>query len=143
VSIAGIRDGLMALLSASGPWAASEISACAFDVLEQSSGCAIVLMPGPTSTIEPYRMGNPRGYLRRWGMQGTVYIKDNGDPTLLLSKLWQAHDDLYSTISKDDTLQASACAAALTGVSYRKGDFEEVAGALWATVDFTIEADEF
>ena len=145
MSLQAIRNGLVTTLAACGPWAASEISTCSFDVLEHASACAVVILPGPTSEIDPDRLGsaNRRNYLRRWNMTGTLYIRDTGDPVAVLSRTWQGHDDLFNTISKDDSLNGSACAARLLRINGMPGQFVEAGGHLWKPVEFIVEAEEF
>ena len=84
-----------------------------------------------------------RGYRRFWDIAGRLYIKDTGDPKRLLSLVWQAHDDLYNTLSKDDTLAGAACAAQVTRFGYDMDTFAEHGGALWAVVEFGVTAEEF
>ena len=145
MSLQAIRTGLMQTLTACGPWSTTEVSSCSFDPLEHVSACAIIIQPGPTSEIDPDRLGsaNRRNYLRRWNLTGTLYIRDTGDPVAVLSRTWQGHDDLFDTISKDDSLNGSACAARLLRINGMPGQFVEAGGHLWKPVEFIIEAEEF
>lgn len=144
MSLTAIRNGVYATLTACGPWSACNVSACCYDVLEATSGCAIVYLPGD-SQIEPLALGrNPaRSYLRRWQIVGTLYVKDTGDPKRTLGNVWQAVDDLYNTFAKDDTLQGSAQSSYVTRITHAPGLFVEAGGALWAPVRWTVEAQEF
>ena len=72
-----------------------------------------------------------------------LYIRDTGDPVAVLSRTWQGHDDLFDTISKDDSLNGSACAARLLRINGMPGQFVEAGGHLWKPVEFIIEAEEF
>jgi len=144
MSLQAIRNGLVTTLAACGPWAASEISTCSFDVLEHASACAIVILPGPTAEMDPDRFGTPsRNYVRSWNLQGTLYIRDTGDPAAVLSRTWQGHDDLFNTISKDDTLASSACAARLLRINGLPGQFVEAGGHVWKPVEFIVLAEEW
>jgi hypothetical protein len=145
VSVAAIRNGLYQLLTASGPWAGSEISTCSFDVLTQTSGCAIVFVPEGTSAIEPaaYGRNNQPVFDRKWKIGGALYIRDTGDEKVLWGKVWQAYDDLYGTIRKDDSLGGAAAAAHLAGVTHRTTQFLKVAGHVWKPVEFSLIAEEF
>lgn len=146
MSITAIRNGIAATLTACGPYASREISACTFDVLESTNGgCAIVFLPDGVSQIEPLSYGtrNARDYHRKWRIGGTLYIRDTGDEQALWGKVWQGYDDLYNTFSKDDSLQSSACAAALVSVSQRVNTFTQAGGQLWKPVDFVLIAEEF
>ena len=146
MSITAIRNGIAGLLTASGPYHQSMISSCTFDILESTNGgCAIVFLPDGVSQIEPLTYGtrNSRDYHRKWRIGGTLYIRDTGDEQALWGKVWQGYDDLYNTISKDDSLQSSACAAALVSVGQRVNTFIEAGGQVWKPVDFVIIAEEF
>lgn len=146
MSLTAIRNGLFQLLTACGPYSAQTISTCTFDVLESTNGgCAIVFLPDGVSQIEPLTMGsrNARAYHRKWRIGGTLYIRDTGDEQALWGKVWQGYDDLYNTISKDDSLQSSACAAALVSVGQRVNTFIEAGGQVWKLVDFVVVAEEF
>lgn len=144
MSLATIRNGVYGVLTACGPWQAAEVSACCYDVLEATSACAIVYLPGE-SQIEPLAAGrNPaRTYLRRWQIAGVLYVKDTGDPKRTLGNVWQGVDDLYTTFAKDDTLQGSSQGAHVTRITHAAGAFVEAGGALWAQVRWTVEAQEF
>ena len=144
MSLEAIRNGLFTHLTTCGPFAANEISTCSFDPLEHVSGSAIVFLPGRDSRIEPDRLGsfNARNYHRYWKITGALYIKDTGDPQRLLSLVWQGHDDLFSTISKDDSLNGSACGAALTRLSFDPNVAVEMGGAVWAPVEWDVIAEE-
>ena len=144
MSLQVIRNGTARTFSSCGPWLDAEISTCSFDPLEFTSSCAIVFLPGTDSRIEADRLARgPRNYHRYWKVAGTLYIKDTGDPKRLLSLVWQGHDDLFNTISKDDSLNGSACAAQLTRLSYNKNTFVSMHGHDWAVVDWDIVAEEF
>lgn len=144
MSLAAVRNGLFTTLTACGPWSAVEISTCCFDPLEHTSGCAVILLPGD-SEITPLTFsggGVTRDYSRTWEIAGTVYVKDTGDPRRVLSRVWQAVDDIYETISKDASLNGSADAAHVARISYNQDQFVEAAGHLWAPVRFTVLATE-
>lgn len=146
MSVQAIRDGLYLLLTTCGPWAASEVSACTFDILTHGNGgCALVFLPDGTSPIEPLAIGgtNQRAYLRRWRIGGAVYIRDFSAEKPLWGKVWQAYDDLYGTVRKDDTLNGAAEAAYLVSVSHRPGFFLKAGGHVWKPVEFAVIAEEF
>ena len=143
MSIQNIRNGLYTTLTACGPWAASEISTCSFGVLETVNACAIVYLPGPTSTFDQLTFGrNNLNDQAAWGISGAVYIKHTGDDEQLLSRCWQAHDDIYATIKKDRTLNSAADNARVMQITFDKDVSIEAAGAMWAIIDFQIVADE-
>lgn len=145
MSLAAIRAGIYTTLTACGPYSGAEVSSCDFGVLEGAATCAVVFMPSTGTRVEPLRVGghNTRGYTRIWSISGHVYVKDTGDPTALLDRAWKAHDDIYNTLSKDDSLNSSACASRLTGFSFDENAGVEAGGAVWADVRWSLEAEEF
>jgi len=143
MSLQAIRNGLFALFTASGPYAATEVSTCDFGIIGDVSTCAIIFMPGANSYIDPETLGWVRDKHIYWDIAGRGYIKFDGDATGLLSKVWQIHDDIFGTVNKDDTLQGSACAAAVKSLNFNPDVAVDAAGALWGVVNFRIVAEEF
>ncbi len=88
-------------------------------------------------------MSNVRHYQRTWRIGGTVWLRDSGQATKVLNGLWQAYDDLYNTISKDDSLNNSCQGAYLANVSNQFGQFAKIGGQVWKPVNFTVLAMEF
>jgi len=141
MSLQDIREGLYTTLHTWGPFAASEMSACGYDVLETANACAIVFAPGD-STFEPLTYGASAIDARAWGIDGEIYIKDTGNPCALLGKVWQVHDDLYDTLARDRFLSGTAQYARLTRMAFSPVLFE-AGGQGWARVEWTVIADEF
>lgn len=145
MSLASIRNALVTFLAASGPWAASEISTCSYGVLESVGASAIVLQPAGAE-IAPFTFdgqAQPGTWVRDWKIRGAVYIKDSGDAEQTLGRCWQAHDDLFTTLSKDNDLGGAAQIAYLSRIGFPPANFESFGGALWAVVDFDFTAQEF
>lgn len=142
MGLVAIRNGLVATFTACGPFAANEISTCDFGIMESVSGSCIILSPKRVRP-EAMRAGTPpsRGYKRTWTISGTLYIKWS-DPTRMLSQAWQGMDDIYNTISKDDTLQSSACAAQVSDISFDKRFTVRKDGNEYLPIEFEIEAEE-
>lgn len=147
MTIIAIRNGLFAHLTACGPYAPSEISTCSFDVLTSVAASALTFFPDGTSTFEPDTMSaNSRHVHKSWLIGGTLWIRDRGDPTAVLSRIWQGYDDLQSTLAKDETLGgvlAQSGAAYLRTITSQLNRFHEAGGHLWKTVDWTVMAEEF
>lgn len=145
MSLALIRAGLYTTLTACGPWSGSEVSTCDFGGLERMSGCCITLLPDGQSQITPDSFGtlNSRNYLRAWRIGGKLWIRDDGDPLSTLNRLWLAYDDLYNTLSKDDSLNGTAKAAHVEVIANQFGQFFKMGGQTWKPVDFVVVAEEF
>lgn len=149
MSLVAIRNGLYTLLTASGPYAVSEISTCGFGVLDAAPASALTFFPDGTSTIDPATFstgmigaGGVSQHHRLWSIGGTVWIKADGDPAQVLARLWQAHDDLYNTLIKDESLGGAALIATLRSLNTRFGVFWKIGGHAWKTVDWVVVAEE-
>jgi len=143
MSLQDIRDGLYFTLVTWGPYASTEVSTCAFDVLESTSACAIVFTPGGDTIFEPLTMGASATDIRLWSIGGAVYVKDTGDPKLFFRRVWQAHDDLYDTLRKDRSFNNTAQFGRLTRLSFNPDLGVEAAGAYWGRIEFSITAEEY
>lgn len=145
MTLAGIRAGLYTTLTACGPWAGSEVSTCNFGGLETNSGSCITFLPEGTSAITPNSFGtfNSRNYTRAWRIGGKLWIRDTGTADAVNDRLWKAYDDIYNTISKDDSLNGSCKEAHVAAVANQFGLFFKQGGQLWKPVDFVVIAVEF
>ena len=143
MTLQAVRNALFNQLVTCGPYAASEISTCSFSVLETAATCAITYFPGTDTTFEEVAGGPTTGLDEaHWGIGGSVYIRDVGDPQRLLNLAWQAHDDLWSTIRKDRTLGNTVDNARLISMAFDPQSGVEAGGAFWAQVRWRLRADE-
>ena len=143
MTLQAIRNGLFGQLTACGPYAASEISTCSYGVLETAATCALVYLPGSDTSFEELAGTQTSGLdVMHWSIGGSVYIRDSGDPARLLSKAWQAHDDLWSTVKKDRSLGGTADNARLVSMAFDPKIGVEAGGAFWAEVRWKLRADE-
>jgi hypothetical protein len=146
MSITAIRNALFTHLTACGPWAAREISTCSFDVIESTNGaCAITFFPEGPTQIEPltYGRSNVVEDKVQWRIGGTLWLRDEGDPTRVLSRIWQGYDDLLTTLRKDNSLGGTAQAAFLVQISQRTMEFKSIGGHVWKPIDWVLLATEF
>ena len=148
MSIVTVRNGLFATLVACGPYSATEISTCSFDVLESVAASALTFFPDGTSTFDPdtYGSRNTRHVHKNWMIGGTLWIRDTGDPSAVLSRIWAGYDDLQTTLAKDESLGG---AVGDNGVAYLKSinnqldRFRSAGGHVWKTVEWVLVAEEF
>lgn len=143
MTLLAIRNALYSQLTTCGPYAASEISTCSYNVLETAATCALVYLPGNDSNFEEMAGTATHGLdNKHWAISGGVYIRDTGDPARVLSLAWQAHDDLWTTIRKDRTLGGVTSNARLETMGFDAQTGVEAGGAFWAEVRWTLRADE-
>ena len=145
MSITAIRNAIFAHLVASGPYSASEISTCAYDVLEMNTACVVTFFPEGQTQIEPLTMGRSNVVEDHvhWRIGGTVWLRDTGDPTDVLSRQWTAYQDLLTTFRKDNSLGGTAQAAFLSSISTKSNGFWSAGGHVWKMVDWVLVAEEF
>ena len=143
-----IRDGLIATIVSQGKWNADQVSACDFGIATLSGSC-VVLQPGPGSMVSPLAFGvsacgGSRLKKKIWDIAGMVLVKDPGTATDFLGKLWQACDDIYTSINADDTLNGAAQAANITMISRPSIDsFIAGEGADFGFITFGVIAEEY
>jgi hypothetical protein len=145
MSLVAIRNGLVATIVDYGAWKSSEVSTCDFGIATLSGSC-VVLQPGAGTVIEPITfMGadTVRGKKNIWEIAGIVMVKDPGDPTAFLGRLWTACDDIYASINSDDTLDGAAVAAMIRTISRPSIDaFIDAGGTVFGYITFTVKAEE-
>jgi hypothetical protein len=151
MTIAAIRNAIHTHLAASGPFSASEISACSFAVLEQVSACCITFFPEGTSEIQPlansdgqtFGSQTPISQSRAWRIGGTLWIRDTGDAEDVLKRIWQGYDDLYTTFHKDNSLGETCQNAVLVSINAQAGVGVNAGGHWWQRVYWVLVADEY
>lgn len=143
MTLQAIRNALYNQLVTCGPYAASEVSTCSYNMLETAATCALVYLPGGDTSFEELA-GTPTAGLdyKHWSIGGSVYIRDSGDEQRLLSLVWQAHDDLWNTIQKDRSLGGTVDNARLAGMAFDPKMGVTAGGAYWAEVRWRLRADE-
>ena len=136
-----LRSGILATLSACGPYSTTQISTCDYGILERSSGCAILIHYGPEENSEPTTFRGADTDVSMFDViqfQGECYIQFIGNPQKLLSDVYQARDDIKATFHKDVKLQSSACFAYLSGFRYNIDEAYEMGGKEWALLRFQL-----
>ena len=145
MSLQTIRDGLVTTIVGQGKWAASQISSCDFGLMDLSASC-VILQPGPGTSITPIALGTNtvRDKAKNWDISGMVFVKDEGNPETLLSRMWIACDDIYDSVNADDTLNGTADAAMITRISRPSIDaFVTDGNTDWAFIEFSVAAVEY
>ena len=146
MSLVSIRNGLVATLSACGPYLATEISTCDFGIINGVSGSAIIITPTGESNIELATMGGNAVALNEypiWAVTGEVYVVFTGDSPAFLSKIWQGIDDIRTTIGKDVTLQGAVGFARVTRFRFNINEAFEMSGIDYGRFSFQLEAHDY
>ena len=145
MSITAIKTGLYTHLTTCGPWGTQEVSTCDFGIIEQASGCAIVLHPTGEHTIEPLTFrgtGKSTGKSIHWAFEGGLYIRFTGDPRTFLSRVYTGIDNIQTTLDKDDTLGVSTSQVSLTNIRYNVNEGYRMGDQDFGVVHFTLDCYE-
>ena len=147
MSLQGVRNGMIAILTGASAFDANQVSGCDYGVLETSDSCALLVMPIGIAS-EPITFGAPRARLITWELEVQAYVKDTGNPVAVLGNLWTIADEVRGALDSDDTLSGSCKKAKITGATQPKGEGRgpgaiEAGGAVWFPWYFTVAADEF
>lgn len=135
-----IRQGIYNTLTACGPYGSNQVSSCDYGILQQNSGCAVIFHPlEEESDVITYR-GAGLTVTEEITMQigVEVYIPFAGNSPQFNSLVWQARDDLKTTIRKDTSLQGSACFAWANKFSYDINEGYEMGHKDWGVVHAVI-----
>ena len=145
MSLIAMRNGLVTTFQTYGRFSASQISACDFGVIDLTT-CAIVLQPGPNSTITPnvFQSVDSRGKEIVWEIYGMGFVKETaGDSRTLLGNLWTLADDIFNSVNSDDSLNNSVLAAHVATISRPSVDsFIETGGGILGFLTFVVRGTE-
>lgn len=145
MSFAGVRTGLVSTIVGGGRFSQAQVSSCDFGIIELNAS-AVVLAPGPGTTIYPLEYGNGsiRGKRIEYDIVGFIFVKDPGDPTTWLGSLWTACDDIFNSVNRDDTLNGQADAAHISAISRPDVDlYYTLKDTDYAVIRFTVKATEY
>lgn len=141
-NLAVLRTGIYNTLTACGPYAAAQVSACDYRILEQNSGCSIVFHYGPEETNEPIA-GRGGGLTHvEYNVikfSGEIYLPFTGNSPEYLSRVYQARDDIKATVKKDSKLQGSACLAFISRITYNIDEGYSMAARDFGLLRFVID----
>lgn len=143
-AVQGIRVGIFELLTASGPYAARQVSSCSFDVLESSNTCAITYFLGRGTELAPQSYdqgGKVANYAGQIAVEGVLWIKDTGDAAALLSRTWKVPDDLIQTFAKDTTLGGRVSNCFLTGMDLDVSQDITAGDQVWQGFNWRLRID--
>jgi hypothetical protein len=96
VTIKAAASAIIDDLVDSGSFLRTQVSACDYGVLDTSGGCAVVVRPG-NSTME--QIGYGGGELNTWGFIVQGYVRDTGNVTEFLGRVYDMHDALREAIN--------------------------------------------
>ena len=108
MSASAIADGLVTMLSAASVFGPGMVSKNSYQILETASGsCAVVQWTGLAS--HRTSMGGAGANRNRlWDFQIRCFIRDTGQPTAVMNRVWSATDLVLSTLESDESINGTA-----------------------------------
>jgi hypothetical protein len=123
----------------SGSFSAAQVSACDYGILTtMAATCGLVIQPG-TTTIEEHGFGSQEHF---WGIEVEAYLKDTGDPTVVLANTWHIHDAVIAIVSSGSTLNTPTRKALVTGAVKERDLIASFGGNDFIPVSFTVQVRE-
>lgn len=138
MSGSNIGEGLETILVGASAFDADNVSRDDYGILETSSGCALIVLPGGAD-IEALTYSL---WQATWHIEIEGYIMDRGTPQETLPQVWTLMDEVVAAVKADQSLNSSACSAVVSNVERPQDVFTEVAGRVWLPVFFTVDALE-
>lgn len=140
-SSSGLADALITTLQtqSASVFNTSNVTKNDFGLLDTTnSGCVFMVLPGGFER-EPLGFGTP-SLQRVQQLSITAYVRDTGNSTTTLNKIWQLEKDLGNALDANCTLSGSATFAYLKhGDPWTEDNFLETGGQIWAVQRFTVE----
>jgi hypothetical protein len=141
MSASAIADAIVTNLSAASVFGAGGVSKSSYRVLESMSGsCAVVSFADMMA--RPVTFGSPRKFDSDWTLEVTIFIKDTGDPSALLNKVFTATDGTLASLRSDDTLQGTSDGIVQISGGFEPGRAVETGGFTWLPVTFRVVVRE-
>ncbi len=142
MSGSAMADALITMLSATSCFGASMVSKNSYQILEQSTGSAAIVVWRNFNTVSA-AFGNPTAKDIVWTLEVTAFCKDTGDPQTLLDKTFAAVDVILNCLKADDTLQGTAENVVAIRGSRKPDEIVEAGGAVWLPISVEVDAKEF
>lgn len=141
VSGSAIRGGIKSVLTSASMFDAAQVSVNDYAILGRTSNCAIIVQP-PDVDVDPHAFG--RDWAATYSFPCEGYIRDRGQSAAVLNDVTRLIDDFLTAIQADESLNSTACAAAVTRVRVSRAAFGpnvlDAGGQSWIPVVFTVEA---
>jgi hypothetical protein len=140
MSGSNIGDGLITTLQAASSFSAGNLSKNDYGILETTTACALIVMPGGVAAAE-HAFGGAWHLV--WDIGLEIYVKDLSDPIQSLNNVWLVEDAVVAAIRADTTLDSSACRAIVTSMDRPRGTMVEMHGNEWFPIYATVQAEEY
>jgi len=138
-SSSAIADAIVTMFSAASQFGSGNVAKNSYKILETSTGsCLTVQWVRYNST--PLTFGVPMTGRKRWSFSLKCWIRDTGNPTAAVERVWKATDNVVDCLMADDTLQGTV--DFLNNINaFRDPELAiTVGGATWLPFEFTFDA---
>ena len=142
MSGSAMADALITMLSATSCFGASMVSKNSYQILEQASGSAAIVVWRNFTSV-PTAFGNATAKDIVWTFEVTAFCKDTGDPQTLLNMTFAAVDVILNCLKADDTLQGTAENVVTIRGSRKPDEIVSAGGATWLPISVEVDAKEF
>jgi len=123
----------------SGSFLRRQVSMNDYGVLDNTSGCAIVLQPG-NSTFEVIAYGGVTRDL--WGLVAECYVRDTGIVTETLTRTWDIIDAVMGAVSGGSNGNSGDMTSKVSTITKPRDTFVEFGGNDFIPIYVTIVVQE-
>lgn len=141
-SSSAIADALVTMFSAASLFGPGNVAKNSYKILETSTGsCLTVQWVRYNST--PLTFGTPMSGRKTWSFSLKCWVRDTGNPTAAVERVWKATDNIVSCLAADDTLQDTVDLIGSIN-AFRDPELAiTIGGATWLPFEFTFDAIQF
>jgi len=135
-SASAIADGFLTTLGAASVFGSANVSKNSYKVLETSASAAVVIAFA-NALAEPVGFG---GFNRErsWTFNLRLYLRDVGDPGVLLNRTFTAAETMLDALEADPTVQGTVVKINGINISQTPGEAFDAGGQTWLYLPCTI-----
>ena len=138
-SASAIADALVTMLSAASVFGSGNVNKNSYKVLETAACSAAVISLNSVRSVA-VAFGNDRE--RTWSMGINAYIKDTGDPSDALNRVFNIADKVVACLDADDTILGTIDKVTNISITRNENKFTQAGGSVWLPVDIVVELTE-
>lgn len=136
-STSAIADTLVTMFSAASQFGPGNASKDSYQALETSTGsCMLVKWTRYQGQPMTFGSNQPR---QTWNFNLKCYLRDTGDPSVVLGKVWTATDNIINCLADDATLLGVVDDVINVSATHDPETAYTVGGATWLTLEFNVE----
>jgi hypothetical protein len=141
-SASAIGDALVTMFSAASQFGSGNVAKNSYKVLETSTGSCLTVQ-WVRYNYTPLAFGVPMTGRRTWSFSLKCWVRDTGNPTAAVDRVWKATDNIVACLTADDTLQGTVDLVNNIN-AFRDPELAiTIGGATWLPFEFTLDAIQF